>query len=323
MHDRLTTLVLVLLTVLSLGACVLAVVSLLRPEVAARLRRWQYSLLGLCTLGCLGVFGYRAVWVHHGWQPLTSHVDGLLLISGLLAVLVLYLQSRSRLWGLSTFALPLLSLLLAWAVCASAWTFYVFEVNSLWMTVHLAGVYLGTLFVAVAGVAGCMFLYAQHRLRHGHRLEAKAGQLASLEAIESLIVRSSTLGFGILTIGLVTGLIIQLSPHVWAHELDAWYWFKVALAVLVWLIYALVMNVHHTTHFRGARAAWLSIAGLLLLLVTFGVASRLPIAKNTEPDSESTSLSFLTENPAVRGVPRPIAGCVGGGFVTEDNRCGS
>ena len=271
MHDPLTTLTLIVLTLLSLAACVVAIGRLLRPLAFAGARAVQYTLFGACITGCMTLFLYRAWVVHHGWQPLQSHVDGLLLIALLFAVMVLFLQSRGGVWGLTTFGLPVLTVILAWSICASFWTFQWFQIDSVWKTVHLAGVYLGTLFFLVAAIAGGMFLYAHRRLQR-KRDGAVVKKLASLESIERLIVWSSTVGFGLLTLGLATGVvIIGFGPN----RLGAGWWHspKVVLAASVWLIYFMLINTRHAVFFRGTRAAWLSIVGLVLLLTTFGVVN--------------------------------------------------
>ena len=65
-------------------------------------------------------------------------------------------------------------------------------------------------------------LVAEGRTRHHHgrraqrRIQRKQGvsgqsRLASLEAIETLMVRCSMMGFGLLTLGLVMGLVIHVS----------------------------------------------------------------------------------------------------------------
>ncbi len=275
-----TTASLTVLTLLSIAASVLSGIWLVRPKAGRALRKTQYSLIGLCTLGSMALFVYRATWVHHGWQPLKAHVDGLLLIATLLAVMVLYLQSRTKVRGLVPFALPVVSLILAWSVCASAWTFHPFQIDSVWMTVHLAGVYLGTLFFAIAAVAGGMFLYVQRALRRKENLRG-GRRMASLETTESLIISTTTSGFGFLTIGLITGFIIQISSYSSWATADWQFWSKVLLACSAWVIYAIVMNVKHAVLFRGSRAAWLSIAGLVLLLMTFAVATAIPKSSST------------------------------------------
>ena len=206
---------------------------------------------------------------------------------------VWYLTDRNRMPGLAAFAMPLMTLVLAWGICASSFTFQLWEISSIIKTVHLVGVYTGTLFFAVASISGGMYLYVQKQLRNKKHPE-KLGRLASLESLETLIIRTATLGFVLLTIGLVTGLVIVTSgPSVLGEQ----WWFspKFILATTVWLIYALVMNVRHTTSFRGARAAWLSIAGLVLLLATFGIVT----AMSANADAETTTMRPI---PAPRDV---------------------
>jgi ABC-type uncharacterized transport system permease subunit len=245
----------------------------------------QGVLWGLITIGCGALFIYRTLFVYESWQPLAAHVDGLLMLATLFGAAVLFLHSASRLPGSAAFAGPLMVLLLLWAVCASRWTLVAFRIETIVKSVHLATVYLGTLFFAVAAIAGAVFLHSQHRLRHK---AAPAGRtpFASLESIERLIIHSSALGLALLTIGLITGLVIVSRQR----EADPTWWinWKLVLTLTAWLIYAAVMNVRFATAFRGARAAWLSIAGVALLLATFGVSSALPSKKAPAEESAPT-----------------------------------
>ena len=290
-----TTVAFIVMTLLSLGACVLMVIRLYRPGRRTSLRRAQYSLVGVCTLLALGLFVYRLVVVHEGWQPLQAHEDGLLMMAALLAGTVLFLQARWRLRELSGFALPLLTLILAWGICASWWTYKPFRIDLIWHPFHLAAVYLGAISVGVAAVAGAMYLYVGRRLRRHHAVPP-LGPFASLEASERLIISASTLGFALLTVGLVTGLILRAADAD-TSPLGSGWWYcpKVVLSAAAWLIYALVMNVRYATRFRGARAAWLSIAGLLLLLAAFGTATALPDKPRAHPVAPATDVETSKE----------------------------
>ncbi len=283
----LTTLILIALTIAAGVASVLGLKRLKGEPAGGSVGRWQRGLIWLCTLGAGALFVYRAVWVHDVWQPLHAHIDGLLLIAPLLGATVLYLQHPSRIPGVGVFAGPMLVLILAWAICASAWTLKLFDIDSVWKAIHLASVYLGTLLFAMAAVAGVMFLYAQRRLRSKAAPVTPSPEggrrFASLESIETLIIRTSALGFGLLSLGLVTGLVI-VSQEQTRLGPGWWYSPKVVLAAAVWLIFALVMNVRHTASFRGSRAAWLSITGMALLLATMAIAINLPdLATPTPP----------------------------------------
>lgn len=277
MANTLTSFFLVLLTLLSLAAWALSVRRLRGVDDQSRAGRAPQVLVIVVAAGAAMLFLWRWLMVHGQWQPVAAHVDGLLLIGALFAATILFIQHRPRLLGLSAFALPLLTLILAWGICASAWTYRPFAIETLhpvWTAVHLAGVYLGTLSAAVAAIGGGMFLYVQRRLKQKTGLGA-FGHLASLEALESLIIRTATLGFALLSLGLASGLVILVEEHDVLRE--GWgYVPKIVLAVLAWLAYALVMNIRYATSFRGARAAWLAIAGLVLLLATYGVVTALP-----------------------------------------------
>lgn len=245
------------------------------------------------TLGTLGLFVLRWAGVPDRWLPLTTHLDGLLLISALLGGTILFIQSRPRLRGLAAFGLPMMLLAMLWAICAANWTYQPFDIapGDLWLGLHLIAIYTGTVSAFVAAIAGCMYLFIQRRLRQKMRVEPGVS-LASLETLESVIVRMATLGFALLTLGLVSGLVIIterstiLGPTWYASP-------KIWLAAAAWAVYALVMNIKYATAFRGARAAYLSIAGLVLLLATYGVATAIP--GNVKPDMPTASDINLAE----------------------------
>ncbi len=283
MEDLLTTPSLILLTLLSLAACVVAIGRLFRKGAGRGVS--EGALLAICAIGSAALFVYRWRYVYGRPPPVEAHVDGLLLIAALFAAAVLFLGGKSRLPGITPFATPVLTLILAWAICASRFTFQLFNLDSPVKTVHRVGVYLGALFIAVAATAAVMYLYAHRRLRRKADPSAQS-PLASLEKIERTIIQSSALGFALLTLGLITGVVIVESGPT---RLGPGWWYspKVVLATAVWLIFAVVMNVRHATRFRGARAAWLSIAGLVLLLATFGVVV------NAMPPTQHT-----TESPS-------------------------
>ena len=315
MANPVTSVILMLLTALTLAATALAW-HRLRGTAAEAGWFWQHALVAAVGLGAAALFVFH--WLDNGphWQPLTHHLDGLLLMGAVVAGTVLFIQLRPKLAGLAAFALPVLALLLGWAVCAAAWTYRPFNLASLhpiWWAVHLMGVYLGTGFATIAAVAGGMYLYVERRLKRKANLRS-IGRLASLERLETLIIRGAALGFVLLTVGLIAGLVI-LTDRGRTLSLAWWYSPKIVLAVTAWLVYALLMNVRHTTHFRGPRAAWLSITGLVLLLVTYGLVTAMtPNGPNTTqpartgapaPSARRVSPTAPTRRPVARTPPRP------------------
>lgn len=279
-----TTAVLSILTLLAIVASVLSLALLMVPKVDSRQRKLLHVILPAIVLGTLGLFVYRLLVVHHSWQPLESHVDGLILINVLVAIMLCFLQTRRRMQSISAFILPVFALLMAWAICASSWTFQLFPIGDIWTTVHRLGVYLGSVFYLVAAGAGVMFLYVRSQLKF-KRSPAMLDRLPSLEAVEQLIIHTATMGFALITLGLVSGVIIITSGPTAMGD-GWWYSPKVVLATLAWGLYAVVMNVRYTKTFRGPRAAWLSIVGFILVLATF-VAALVMADKSEQPTPAS------------------------------------
>lgn len=247
-----------------------------------------HLLLGGTTLLCIAVFFGRVYTVHEGTVLVQAHIDGLLLLSALLAGSITYIQSRPRLFGLSLFALPLLTLMLLWGVCAALWTYRPFKLETFepaWVVFHTATTYLGLLGCGLGAAAGAMYLFVQRRLKDKAHL-GRVNPMASLETLETLIIRSATLGFVLLTLSLVTGLIIVTQSDTATSLGKAWWSSpKVWLAGGAWLVYAVLINVRAFSTFRGRRAAWLAIAGLLLVLATYGAVE----AMGQGPAAEDTS----------------------------------
>ena len=228
-------------------------------------------------------------------QPITSHVDGLLIVASLFAFVILFIQSRPALRGLSAFSLPLLALLYAWCICASSWSYKPFDLEqlkTLWLPIHLLCVYLGTLFAALASMTGLMYLFIQSRLKHKTPTTLKTlGRFASLETLERLIIISATSSFALFTIGLVTGLVIITSNHATLSAEDSVFWLipKIILATIAWLLYAIIMNVRHATSFRGSRAAWLSVLGFVLLLAVYSIVIAMPTHQPQTQSADTTT----------------------------------
>ena len=313
MEPTFTNLALVALTLLSATSAVVATLAL-KAALAGRKTqgRLQAALVLAVALGTLGLLILRWQQVP-GWNLLHAHVDGLLLIVFLLAWVHLYLETRPRLMGVAPFVLPLMTLLLSWAVCASAWTYKPFHLDSLWpvwRAVHLGCVYLGTLSAAVAAMAGAAYLVFERRLKHKHLPLAGAAtgaKVASLEAVEGVIVRAATLGFVLLSVGLVSGGVIM--NGLGRVDLAPWGWLspKVLLAVGAWLAYAVVMNVRFASLFRGRRAAWLAIVGFALLLGVYGV-----VTLGGKANAVGTLDNVLDQQPPLNQAEVMIRGQEGG-----------
>ncbi|HWB54581.1 MAG TPA: cytochrome c biogenesis protein CcsA [Tepidisphaeraceae bacterium] len=212
--------------------------------------------------------------VQHQWMPLDDNFESLLWIGLLIAGFVLYVQRTRPLMGLDWFLLPIVILLLASATLFGRIAPHFYSSDA-WDWFHRTSSYLGAAAFAVACAGGAMYLIANHRLRSKTALPNP--YMASLERLEHLTFASVTLGFALLTIGLITGFMIavhdggssQLGPH-WLLSP------KVLLSGAVWIVYALVLHSPINPRFRGRRAAMLSILGFVLMLGTLIAVQFMP-----------------------------------------------
>ncbi|QDU72277.1 cytochrome c biogenesis protein CcsA [Mucisphaera calidilacus] len=249
----------------------------LRLALGRESARVVVDVLGWVTVLLTGVVALVRWLGGPDWQPFHSHLDALLLMVVLLGAALVYLQMQARSRRVGLIGWPVVSFLLAWAVCASLWTYRPFRLDTMepvWHAVHLAGVYVGTLFAVLAAIGGVLYLLVYRGLKQ-HTVTGPRWGLPSLAWTESAVVWMTTLGFVMLSVGLVSGVVIVTAEPGRLGE-DWWWSPKVLLAAGAWLAFAVAMNVRRLSLLRGSRAAWLAIVGLLLLIVVHGLVTAWP-----------------------------------------------
>ncbi|HSU67346.1 MAG TPA: cytochrome c biogenesis protein CcsA [Tepidisphaeraceae bacterium] len=209
------------------------------------------------------------------WIPLEDNFDTLVWLALLLSLFVAYTQRTRPLRGLDWFVMPIVILLLIAAAVFGRTTPHEY-LDTTWSWVHRVTAYGGALAFAVGGAVGAMYLIAQRRLRT--KRVAPGEGLGSLERLEHLTLLSVTLGFALLTIGLITGLVKVLKG---GNPLGPdWYTQpKVLLTCIAWVVYALVLHSPINPSFRGRRTALLSVVGFVLMIGVLIAVQLMPAAK--------------------------------------------
>ena len=142
--------------------------------------------------------------------------------------------------------------------------------KSFWLTLHVTTIFIGNAIIALSYCAGIMYLL------HERQINTKSfgllyRRLPSLETLDSLNYVCLTFGFPLITIGLISGFVY--AGAVWR---SIWHWDpKEILAVITWLIYAVLLHERLAVGWRGRRAAIMAIIGFSVILVTFVGASLL------------------------------------------------
>jgi len=217
-------------------------------------------LLVLGILACAGVIVWHS-FTRGTWVPVGDNFDALVWLATLLAAFVLYLQSHRQLGSLDWYVMPIVLLLLVWAAIFGRTEYHSYHsaVRDTWAWVHRVTSYGGAVAFAIAAASGAMYVTASRRLRTKRTV---GPQFASLERLEQLTMMAVTLGFALLTVGMITGGIKMLADG--SHTPIA----KIVLAVLVWVVYAVVLHAPLNPSLRGRRVAVLSVVGFVLMLGT-------------------------------------------------------
>lgn len=206
---------------------------------------------------------------HRGsWIPLEDNFDALIWLGLLLSLFVLYTQRTHPLRGLDVFVLPIVVLLLVGAGVFGLAKPHAYNARSVWIAVHILTVLGGALGFLVAGAVGVMYLTANRRLRTKRALPGPG--FGSLERLEHLTLTAVTLGFSLLSIGAVTGVVAMY------REGRQTPFYKVALTAGVWVVYAIVLHSPINPSFRGRKAAVLSVVGCVLVVGTLVAVQFVP-----------------------------------------------
>ena len=132
--------------------------------------------------------------------------------------------------------------------------------SSPWHETHSAMSVLAYGALALAAVAGVMFLVLDRQLKEHH---LKSGLFRNLPPVRELLTsleRLLWLGCGLLTLGLIAGFLMPHSASAWGHLIAA---------VIVWASYMALLIVKQVRGLTGRRFSLAAVFGFMLSLVVF------------------------------------------------------
>jgi ABC-type uncharacterized transport system permease subunit len=250
------------------GGMAISLARLWSAATSLRLVAKICDYLGLAA--AIGVIAWHSA-ARGAWQPMRDNFDALIWLAILLALFVMYVQRVKPITGLDWFVMPIVMILLAAAGFFGARDLHIYQpLRDTWIWLHRVTAYGGAVAFAVAAPVGAMYVIASRRLRS----KAPGPSFASLERLERLMMSSVTLGFALLTVGLITG-VVRMVAEKSSPPMP-----KLLLASLAWLVYAVVMHAPINPRFRGRRAAILSIFGFVLVFGTLVAVQFMPTGGN-------------------------------------------
>lgn len=209
-------------------------------------------------------------WTGDGHYPLFGLRETLSFLAWTLVAtygLVIY---RYRTQALGTFTLPLVAVLIFIVsvmrdTSETAASTTVSDTNAAWLfPVHTTLWIFAYASLFVVFIASVMYLLQERELKM-KTFGAIFHRLPSLTTINNIATSAVGVGWTLLTLGILTGM-------VWSQARDNRLWHndpKEILAALTWLLYLALVLYRATAGWRGRRAAWLGVAGFALVLCTF------------------------------------------------------
>ncbi|MGB3975621.1 MAG: c-type cytochrome biogenesis protein CcsB [bacterium] len=157
------------------------------------------------------------------------------------------------------------AILIAWAGLTSASDIHSLmpALRSNWLIFHVITCFLAyAAFAAAAFIALC-FLISSKR---------STADVADTDKTDKLLYFSVSIGFFLLTLGILTG-------SAWAQQAWGRYWGwdpKEVWSLITWAVYALFLHARISRRWSGKRLAILAVAGFLAVLFTFLGVNYLP-----------------------------------------------
>lgn len=219
---------------------------------------------GLLTLGLIlrGVWAGRVPWGNM-YEFSISSAWGVLVV-----FLALSIRRDVRWLGLFVVIPTLLTLGLAVTVLYTEAAQLVPALKSYWLVIHVSAAIICAGAFTVAAASSALSLVQSRREARGRAWTGMMSAVPDAERLRTFTSRIIAFAFPLWTFAVIAGAI-------WAENAWGRYWGwdpKETWAFITWVVYAAYLHARSTQGWRGDRASWIAILGLVTFLINyFGV----------------------------------------------------
>lgn len=207
------------------------------------------------------------VSIRSGTLPISTLFESSTFYLSLIVLLSVILKFLYRLQSLTPFVMPIVT---GFSIASVALVrndlVMTYNLKTFWLFAHIIPIFLGYASFTVSFIFSIMYLTQERQLKKkafGPLFES----LPSLETLDTLMWKTITFGFPLLTIGLVAGTVWAKTSNILGL---LWYLDpKVLLGSLTWLIYAAILHLRLGASFHGTKVAVVTIVGFTIVLLTF------------------------------------------------------
>jgi len=202
-----------------------------------------------------------------GTVPVTNFAQSLAFLAWLTALTGLGLILRFRMAVIGAYVAPVVSAVLAIAIVMMKQGRMVVpeSLRSAWLPVHVTMAFLGYALFVLAAAVSILYLVYEQRLKTKRPLTNADERAPSLEKLDRVNYLLLGWGFLMLSLAIVTGAI--WADATWGHF---WSWEpQESWSLVIWVLYAALLESRLTVGWRGHRAATLTIAVFTVLVGSF------------------------------------------------------
>jgi cytochrome c-type biogenesis protein CcsB len=245
--------------------CYLAAAAGFIPDRAGRSRRWANAALGAGVL--THTAGLLAAAMRAGNMPVTNLAQSIDFLAWLTALAGLVLIMRLRMAVIGAFVAPLVFVATALAALTMSRQNLRMPaaLRSAWLPIHVTLAFAGFALFVLAASVSLLYLIYEHRLKAKRPLANADERAPSLEKLDRINYRLLVAGFILLSLAIVTGAIWAGTTwgHFWSWEpQESW-------SLVIWLMYAAILESRLTAGWRGRRVAALTIVVFTVLVGSF------------------------------------------------------
>ncbi|MEM1023259.1 MAG: cytochrome c biogenesis protein CcsA [Myxococcota bacterium] len=239
-----------------------SLVSLIRPARVAH----RTIAAALASTAAAHLLVIVAISIQTGGLPVTNIRDDFSLFAFAAAVVASIIGLRPRVGPVAPLASILVAGLMVFVFVEVTEQPMPPRLQSGWLPVHIATAFFGDALFLTAGIVSLLYLVQERRLKRRKAKFVPDGpyRLPPLEVLDQLSLRLLQFGFPLLTIGLLTGSLY--GRQYWGSY---WIWDgKNTLALIIWLLYAVLLHFRLSIGWRGRRVAYLTVIGVFATLVS-------------------------------------------------------
>lgn len=212
-------------------------------------------------------------WIFSKHFPVTTLFEALSFFALTIVFFQILIDIKYKVKGIAFFSVLLATTLIMVSLCFQyTITSLPPILNSIWLPVHVFFAFLGNGIFAISFCVSILYLIQLKQVK-SKKITEGFFKMPSLETLDALNYKCLTIGFPLLTLGIITG-------SLWASSAWGSYWSwdpKEVWSLVTWFLYAALLHGRLNSGWRGKRGAIFSIIAFLVVLFTFiGVNTLIP-----------------------------------------------